>query len=273
MHPALRTRSPTCTPRMTDPRSTPQTPGDRTGTAAILDVNERGTITRVVGVTTSFTSQVATEVLLTNIFDHLPASWLSGPDTFEAQTVRVQSVEFGSWHEIDMLPALGGWSIQVRHALQTRNRDSSSRASERSSSETVSPFALAPKDRGESPGRRVLCVDDEEMILRIYRRLLGVKHQVVTVSSVAEAITTLNRDPDFDLILCDLSMPDDTGDALYEHVRLHHQELLQSFVIVTGGALTPETEAFLNSVPVLVTHKPFRARHLREVLADFLGDP
>ena len=44
-------------------------------------------------------------------------------------------------------------------------------------------------------------------------------------------------------------------------------------VIVTGGALTPETEAFLNSVPVLVTHKPFRARHLREVLADFLGDP
>ena len=127
---------------MTDPRSTPQTPGDRTGTAAILDVNEHGTITRVVGVTTSFTSQVATEVLLTNIFDNLPASWLSGPDTFEAQTVRVQSVEFGSWHEIDMLPALGGWSIQVRHALQTRNRDSSSRASERSSSETVSPLSL-----------------------------------------------------------------------------------------------------------------------------------
>ena len=258
--------------RMTDRRPTSPAPGDQTETAATLHVTAHGAITRVAGVTTSFTSRLPTEALLSEIFDALPTSWPSVAGTPPSHKTRIRSVEFGSWHDVDILPALGGWVLQVGHAAQTSNLDATVAPSDRAQVEKGSSAAPPSRPRGEPARRRVLCVDDEDMILRIYRRILGTRHEVVTVSSVAEAVTALAHDPAFDLILCDLTMPDATGDVLYEHVSRHHRELLRSFVIVTGGALTPEAKSFLNAVPVPVALKPFRAQHLREILADFLGE-
>jgi anti-sigma regulatory factor (Ser/Thr protein kinase) len=62
---------------------------------------------------------------------------------------------------------------------------------------------------------RILVVDDEEVLRRTMQRLLGAEHDVSLAASGAEARSLLERDSSFDLILCDLMMPEMTGMDLH----------------------------------------------------------
>src|SRR5258705_3261903 len=71
--------------------------------------------------------------------------------------------------------------------------------------------------RSVRPARsgRVLVVDDEAAVGRTIQRLLGDRHEVVVVTSGAQAIELLEGGGDFDVILCDMSMPEVTGMDVY----------------------------------------------------------
>jgi PAS domain S-box-containing protein len=118
---------------------------------------------------------------------------------------------------------------------------------------------------------RILVVDDEPMVLRALQRTLESDHEVTAMSSAAEALCLLAQDPNFDLILCDLMMPDATGMDLYESL-LARSELAQRVVFLTGGAFTPRAADFLAAVPNLHLDKPFSPSDLLAFVQRFLRD-
>jgi signal transduction histidine kinase/ActR/RegA family two-component response regulator len=114
--------------------------------------------------------------------------------------------------------------------------------------------------------RRLLAVDDEALLLKAYRRMLLSHHDVETTLGAKEALRLFGQDRAFDVVLCDLQMPEMSGSELYETVRQRWPELAQRFIFITGGACSPEARRFLESPGVACIHKPFQVAELLELI-------
>lgn len=118
---------------------------------------------------------------------------------------------------------------------------------------------------------RVLAVDDEPQIVSFLQRALGRDYRVVSAYSGREALEEVARNPDFAVILCDLMMADLTGMDVYQGLRDSHPDLVDRFVVITGGAFTPAAETFVEEEPVLVLRKPIDLGLLRNTVRDYAG--
>ncbi len=125
----------------------------------------------------------------------------------------------------------------------------------------------APKG---SHGRRVLVIDDEASVLKIIRRMLR-GYEVTTSLGGRDALEHL-LNGEFDLVLCDVMMPEYTGVDLYERMAKDRPEMSKRFMFVTGGAFTEQTERFLRDVPAEVLGKPFTTTQLRAAVGKHLGE-
>lgn len=94
----------------------------------------------------------------------------------------------------------------------------------------------APEVRGQVAGARVLVVDDDRDIRTGIARRLRKKHEVHEAASGHEAIRLIELDTRWDLILCDLRMPDGTGGDVIQWLDRHQPELLGRFVLLTADA-------------------------------------
>ncbi len=116
------------------------------------------------------------------------------------------------------------------------------------------------------PSGRVLVVDDEQGLIAAIRRILSPEQCVVGVSSGREACELLERDATFDVILCDVMMPEVSGMELYAWMNERRPELIRRLVIMTGGAFTPRAREFLTACPCARLEKPFDADQLRAIV-------
>jgi CheY-like chemotaxis protein/two-component sensor histidine kinase len=125
----------------------------------------------------------------------------------------------------------------------------------------------APPSSGLAPvpRARILVVDDEPALGPAVRSLFAGEHDVVVAVSGREALARLTDDPDFDVILCDLMMPDLTGMDLFEELKAIRPELAERFVFMTGGALTGRVEDFFKKYPNRCIQKPFDLMELRSL--------
>jgi PAS domain S-box-containing protein len=130
---------------------------------------------------------------------------------------------------------------------------------------TDEPIARAPDKRA-----CILLIDDEPMIGRSLTRTLSPDHQVTSLVSARDAIDCLEQGAVFDLILCDLMMPDVTGMDLHQHVAEHFPHLLDTIVFITGGAFTPRALEFLERTSNVYLDKPLDADVLRELVRERL---
>lgn len=106
-----------------------------------------------------------------------------------------------------------------------------------------------------TPALRILVVDDEPGILKMFVRALR-GHEVTTASSGRNALSMLATG-EFDLVFCDLIMPDVTGMDIYDEIRAEQPELASRFVFMTGGAFTPRAREFVDRAPSKLLYKPF----------------
>jgi CheY-like chemotaxis protein len=90
-------------------------------------------------------------------------------------------------------------------------------------------------------------------------------HAVVVAHSGRDAIERLST-RQFDLILCDLTMPGMNGMEFYETVRNISCDLAERVVFMTGGAFTAESHEFLSRLPNTWLEKPFDIGELRELV-------
>jgi len=113
----------------------------------------------------------------------------------------------------------------------------------------------------------MLVIDDDMGMVRAYRRLLGGRATVV--SSGREALERLAREPRaYDLILCDLMMPDVDGVEVYLRLRASAPHLAKSMVFCTGAAFTARAQAFLAEIDNVVLDKPVDCEILFSLLEE-----
>lgn len=113
---------------------------------------------------------------------------------------------------------------------------------------------------------RVLVIDDDRRVVQGLRRAIERGHEVVAANSIDEALAEIQADPEFDVILCDLLLPERSGMELYEALRKDRGGLAARIIFMTGGAFTERSRAFLDAVPNLCLEKPFDAYELRRVI-------
>ena len=68
----------------------------------------------------------------------------------------------------------------------------------------------------------------------------------------------------FDVILSDLMMPDMTGMDLHAVLTRAYPDQAGNMIFMTGGAFSPESEAFLAGVSNRTLEKPFKPAALRD---------
>ncbi|HEY3255343.1 MAG TPA: ATP-binding protein, partial [Polyangiaceae bacterium] len=117
------------------------------------------------------------------------------------------------------------------------------------------------------PPLRILVIDDEVMLIRAYRRLLGRQHDVVAAYGGEEALAVLACDQGFDLILCDLMMPGTDGVSVYEGLQGTFPELLERVVFSSGGPTSARAQDFLRRPGIVCLDKPISS----EALMDFVA--
>ena len=116
-------------------------------------------------------------------------------------------------------------------------------------------------------GLRLLVIDDEIAIGRTLAIALGDEFRVSTAASGREALAMLEHDR-FDVVLCDLMMPDVSGMDVYERVVKDCPELASRFIFVTGGAFTERAHSFVAQTGITVLEKPFQLAKLPALLRE-----
>jgi signal transduction histidine kinase len=127
------------------------------------------------------------------------------------------------------------------------------------------PAAIVPGRRG-----RILVVDDEPMLGAAVRRMLSAEHEVLAVTSARDAIGRVSKGERFDIILCDLMMPEVTGMDLHAELLRLVPEQAEKVVFMTGGAFTSRAREFLDQVRNPRVEKPFDVGGLRALVHGML---
>lgn len=112
---------------------------------------------------------------------------------------------------------------------------------------------------------RVLVIDDEPMIGRVIQSALKSEHEVVVETRAADALARLDAGESFDLILCDLTMPNITGPDVFAIVSKRWPDLVPRLVFMTGGSFTDSTRAFVDTTSATILSKPFTVDELRKL--------
>lgn len=134
--------------------------------------------------------------------------------------------------------------------------------------------ATVPAEQAaEAPVRsaRILIIDDEADLRRTFARMLERDHQVSTVGSAREAEALITAGTRFDIVLCDLMMPEVTGMDLYSELGHLVPEQAARMAFITGGAFTDRARAFLDQAGIAAIEKPFDAATLRRFVQRLLA--
>lgn len=86
--------------------------------------------------------------------------------------------------------------------------------------------------RGRRDAARILATDDRPEVLRLIERALGERYACEFADSVEEARAKLTQNGSFDLALCDIQMPGESGLVLVEEIVRDHPDT--AIVLVTG---------------------------------------
>jgi CheY-like chemotaxis protein len=86
------------------------------------------------------------------------------------------------------------------------------------------------------------------------------------VFSAGAALDLIRRGERYDVIFCDLMMPQITGMELHAELLRSQPEQAANVVFLTGGAFTAAAREFLDEVPNRRLEKPFDLKELRRLV-------
>ena len=130
----------------------------------------------------------------------------------------------------------------------------------------LGPRSVKPAPAPLRSRSRVLVIDDEIAIARCIGRLLRDECDVVTVSRGSEALAKIDAGEPFDIILCDVMMPEMTGMDVYARLLERDPSYKDRIHFMTGGAFTPEAARFIESLARPPLMKPIDRTKLRSML-------
>jgi PAS domain S-box-containing protein len=118
---------------------------------------------------------------------------------------------------------------------------------------------------------RILMIDDEAAVGRSIRLLLAPDHEVVNVTRALDGLAHLEAGQAFDMILCDVMMPEMSGIELFAQLQARFPTYTQRTVFMTGGAFTSQAREALESLGAPRLEKPFTEAQLRKMIAQVMS--
>jgi len=118
---------------------------------------------------------------------------------------------------------------------------------------------------------RVLLIDDEPMVRRTLSQQLYRSGLETTIASDGlEALQILENDTRFDVILCDMMMPELDGCGFYAILREKHPALTQRVLFYSGATLPEHLHAFQLTVDRPVLRKPLSRLKLLNAVQELM---
>lgn len=161
----------------------------------------------------------------------------------------------GMGGRIDVDTRLGGGTV-FRIALPIAREDE-----EEDATAPAPPLAA-----GTCPRVRILVIDDDPMVGAALARILRSDYEVSTSTNARESYDRLVRGEFFEIIFCDLLMPELTGMGLHAALLAAAPEMAGRMVFMTGGAFTPAAREFLETVRQPKIDKPFDVNGVRALV-------
>ncbi len=136
----------------------------------------------------------------------------------------------------------------------------------------VATSIAAEPSRPTAPPQPVhlLLVDDEVMLTHTLSRLLEQERFTVSIADGREALSRIAGGDRFDVILCDVMMPEVSGIDLYETLARTAPDQARRMVFMTGGAFAERATTTLARLPNLRLDKPFGVPQVHAAVARVL---
>lgn len=122
-----------------------------------------------------------------------------------------------------------------------------------------------PPPSGREHAARILIVDDEPAILRALSRVLA-GYQLTRALNGKEAMQHIEQSGPFDVVFCDVMMPELSGIDVYERAKEVCPGQEQRIVFITGGAFTEHAARFIDAIDNPKLGKPFDAGEVRALV-------
>ena len=119
-------------------------------------------------------------------------------------------------------------------------------------------------------GKKVLVVDDEELVLNLVSESLNPTGCDLAVAADGESALRQLRETRFDLTICDWKMPGVNGQQVYEALRTLDRDAASRFIFMTGDVMSSNVQSFLEQTGVTCLSKPFSIDHFRSVVGKVL---
>src|SRR5262245_49926168 len=104
--------------------------------------------------------------------------------------------------------------------------------------------------------RKILVVDDQPTLAKAIRRMLA-DHETSVATSGREVLDKVEGGERFDVILCDVMMPEVSGIDVYKRLLTIAPDQATKIVFMTGGAFTKQAAEFFDRVANPTIEKPF----------------
>ena len=116
--------------------------------------------------------------------------------------------------------------------------------------------------------QRVLLLDDDDDFRNVISDyLISRFFKVTSVTNGAEGLKEIQTEP-FDLIVCDMMMPQVDGEMFYWAVTRLRPAARLRFLFVTGHQNDPKVQSFFQRVDATVLTKPFTFEALNAAILD-----
>jgi len=117
---------------------------------------------------------------------------------------------------------------------------------------------------------RVLVIDDEPSVVNGLVRLLSRDGYTVEAADNGQHALALLAASAYDLLLCDLRMPNLDGPTFYGRLLLQQPALARRVIFLTGDILSAESLAFMERSGQPWITKPCTATEVRSIVAQLL---
>ncbi len=104
--------------------------------------------------------------------------------------------------------------------------------------------------------KRVLIVEDEKMVSELIKAIIERENIVDVASNGREGLEKIDS-IQYDLIICDIKMPELSGTKFYDEVKNKYPELTSRIIFITGDP-SQETMKFLTHAGIPFIVKPFK---------------
>ena len=117
---------------------------------------------------------------------------------------------------------------------------------------------------------RVLVIDDESSVVNGLVRILSRDGYTVETAANGQQALALLAEQVYDLLLCDLRMPDLDGPTFYGRLLMQQPALARRVIFLTGDTLSAESLAFMERSGQPWITKPCTAAEVRSIVAQLL---